>query len=891
MGCFCLVSCEFDNIIVQSEPKILKRDPDDANIRDTTFSYTLSSSQKKECEVTIDIFNLDAVYDSDGNPNPVFETTITQLCPGTYTFTWDGTMNKVGMPPPATAPRGLYTFDVKVQGACPYDTDRIRSQALKIIGHEVNPPTQESTQYEINYLLQDSKKPFQAKVELYDVDFQSMLSLQGTTELSPTWNTLYLNETQVDISNGGPYIFLFSATDDHRETDKAHRRKPGLEANTKEHVHKWEEVHNMTPPAITLDREYVRATDKNKIIKITIAKKEDEDKCIITNPPCSFPNGIAKNTMEVINGSDGGAGGQFGELNENGQFVPWSDWRRTQLINDYTYIYYKCPENFTGIISLTFEFDDIAEANDPDKPERLNPIQTFNDNEVWSDPVKLTVWDFTIGEMSALPSWHGLIGELIKIDPATDHKGDSLASRIYVYLVSSAEPEVCKNRTIENILQDPILSDGIPEQKKSNPLEFFWDLQFSDPQDDFYILSSFSPPPKRDIAVSLNKTVSAYIKIDCWDYGAYGYMIAEANIPNIGIVQAHVIGKPEKCCAQLPVDENNNYICDYWFGDKKKNGEAGGATDDDDDEPHSQYKGDGLSRYDEYRGFFAKNGYIRTNPDQKDVFIYDPDKLGIGYFSLTNLNIILDPISNENRQVTEYDSTAHIYNQFYITLVKVPYHSIWIYTPEGERIYVCGHTNTALGAGEAPICEIDEQLSMERYYGQDGLNYVLAHELGHALFRQHSVASNQLTGNEYPIFIFENIFDDKFCDYLLGKVDWKYPKEWEGLLDILTVEALNQGFANLIGRVFLMAKYGGEGLVKGIEYTHYDHKSIQSLPPSIFKIKSTLLASGTVYANNCLNKSENPQAAFRHLLNISREELPKVREDIRKLYWRCLRSY
>jgi hypothetical protein len=360
-------SFTFDNLIVQPDEntvgKILKWDPDYPANRDTAITYTISSAQKKNCQVTIDIYNLDAVYDSNGNPNPVFETTLNQLCPGTYTFTWDGTMNKVGMPPPTTAPRGLYTFDIKVQGACPYDTDCMRSQALKIAGHEVNPPTQESTQYEIKYLLQDSKKPSQAGVALYDVGFQSMLSLQGTTEISPTWNTLYLNETEVDMSNGGPSIFLFSAMDDHREMDKAHRRKPALEVDTKEHAHKWEEVHNMTPPTISLDREYVRASDKNKIIKITIAKKEDEDKCIITNPACSFPNGIAKNTMVVIAGSDGsdkGAGGDFGELNENGQFVAWNGWKNIPLVNDYTYIYYKCPENFTGVISLTFEFDDIA---------------------------------------------------------------------------------------------------------------------------------------------------------------------------------------------------------------------------------------------------------------------------------------------------------------------------------------------------------------------------------------------------------------------------------------------------------------------------------------------------------------------------------------------------
>jgi len=130
---------EFENLIVNANPKILKWDPDNPGNRDTTFSYTLSSAQKKNCQVTIDIYNLDAVYDNNGNPNPVFETTLNQLCPGTYTFTWDGTLNKVGMPSPTIAPRGLYAFDIKVQGACPYDADRMRSSYLKISGISIAP--------------------------------------------------------------------------------------------------------------------------------------------------------------------------------------------------------------------------------------------------------------------------------------------------------------------------------------------------------------------------------------------------------------------------------------------------------------------------------------------------------------------------------------------------------------------------------------------------------------------------------------------------------------------------------------------------------------------------------------------------------------------------------
>ena len=125
------ITVKFDNLIVQSQPKILKWDPDNSANCDTTFSYTLSSAQKKNCQVLIDIYSTEGAK--------VYETTLTQLCPGTYTFTWDGTANQTSYPPNNIAPAGLYTFDISVQGACPYDTDKMRSFYLTISNISIAP--------------------------------------------------------------------------------------------------------------------------------------------------------------------------------------------------------------------------------------------------------------------------------------------------------------------------------------------------------------------------------------------------------------------------------------------------------------------------------------------------------------------------------------------------------------------------------------------------------------------------------------------------------------------------------------------------------------------------------------------------------------------------------
>jgi len=80
------------------------------------------------------------IYDLSGNV--VYEVTEQKLCPGGYSFSWDGTVNTgyYGYPPEEgsnPAPAGLYTFDVEVE-ANPYDKDAVRSKALRVVSGPVD---------------------------------------------------------------------------------------------------------------------------------------------------------------------------------------------------------------------------------------------------------------------------------------------------------------------------------------------------------------------------------------------------------------------------------------------------------------------------------------------------------------------------------------------------------------------------------------------------------------------------------------------------------------------------------------------------------------------------------------------------------------------------------
>lgn len=105
--------------------KLLKWDPDRPNVCDTTISYSLQCAQRKQCRVTI------AVYDLNGQK--VYEETQMKLCPGDHPWSWNGRRN-VGFS--GVAPWGLYTFNIFVEGALPYDKDSLRSNYLSFFNNE-----------------------------------------------------------------------------------------------------------------------------------------------------------------------------------------------------------------------------------------------------------------------------------------------------------------------------------------------------------------------------------------------------------------------------------------------------------------------------------------------------------------------------------------------------------------------------------------------------------------------------------------------------------------------------------------------------------------------------------------------------------------------------------
>ena len=125
--------------------------------------------------------------------------------------------------------------------------------------------------------------------------------------------------------------------------------------------------------------------------------------------------------------------------------------------------------------------------------------------------------------------------------------------------------------------------------------------------------------PQNCFATTTSPVNSATVTASCYDYGAYGMMRVEVTVAGTTL-DAHVVGGTDEYVL-IPRDDDENHIADTWTYNN------GNANDDNDTSLNNEYDGDGLTRYEEYRGVdIDENGEIseeneRLNPNRKDLFV------------------------------------------------------------------------------------------------------------------------------------------------------------------------------------------------------------------------------------------------------------------------------
>ncbi|MCX6575272.1 MAG: hypothetical protein NTV82_02635, partial [Candidatus Aminicenantes bacterium] len=118
------------------------------------------------------------------------------------------------------------------------------------------------------------------------------------------------------------------------------------------------------------------------------------------------------------------------------------------------------------------------------------------------------------------------------------------------------------------------------------------------------------------------------VVVRSYDWGAYGKLKVTAILRRGKQVVAHLEGKPAKKEMVIPADENNNRIADQWEKDQGVFDQNYPANWDGAKEPEGQKApGDGISLYEKYRGFEFEGIHEQLDPNQKYLFVHDPDEI------------------------------------------------------------------------------------------------------------------------------------------------------------------------------------------------------------------------------------------------------------------------
>ncbi len=173
---------------------------------------------------------------------------------------------------------------------------------------------------------------------------------------------------------------------------------------------------------------------------------------------------------------------------------------------------------------------------------------------------------------------------------------------------------------LANVSKEPGVCLNWPraEQAKSDP-----DLKFEQTTNIPPFISRFIEVKDDTHAESIEPSTNAEVIVSCFDYGAVGTIKVKAFVGPKEIV-GFLKTDTSKSMPEIPLPRRapTSFVADYW---KETEGvtDLSSNDDSDDDPPGDEHKGDGLSLYEEYRGFSIQGEHTRTKPKRIDLFVFN----------------------------------------------------------------------------------------------------------------------------------------------------------------------------------------------------------------------------------------------------------------------------
>jgi len=250
-------------------------------------------------------------------------------------------------------------------------------------------------------------------------------------------------------------------------------------------------------------------------------------------------------------------------------------------------------------------------------------------------------------------------------------------------------------------------------------------------------------------ATSKELSYDAFLVVTSYDWGGWGTLMVTAYPEGHETVSAHLEGNKSKYELAIPKDEDGNHIADSWE-DTNVLGTAIADADDDFAPVGDEHQGDGLSTYEEYRGFRVQGQHIRTEPFQKDLFIWDPSDLGLGYFDDSRITTRLVKADEFDLQSGAPNPRVINFNRGYASAGAQ--HLLYLKNEKLEGDY---GSAAGTGPGVPKTCHtvlIDRSRCLEK--DEQELLTTIAHELAHGCNVEHH-------GDNYKIKEWQSLENDR----------------------------------------------------------------------------------------------------------------------------------
>jgi hypothetical protein len=257
--------------------------------------------------------------------------------------------------------------------------------------------------------------------------------------------------------------------------------------------------------------------------------------------------------------------------------------------------------------------------------------------------------------------------------------------------------------------------------------------------------------PDQFVSIGSPDGITGKAMIASYDGGGWSVLTAEAILKDGRKIQGRLLKPGGEIDIRIPKRDPNSHIGEAWLKKYKNPGEMDDIEKSDD----NNFKGDGLTAYEEYRGVVAEVKFKRLDPTKKELGILASQKNfslfgeGMTWFkSASDLELIRFDINKKeipiDNRLNNNAKTSHDFDQYVVYITNGP-----IYKP-GVLGICYGKRNPMIPANVNNVVidwdyiqisfqnkVIEVKPASLKFNLREYLAQTVAHELGHAVNVKH----------------------------------------------------------------------------------------------------------------------------------------------------------